>query len=73
MITLEREYRLFQEMLPDLMSRAAGKYVVIHDAEIARICDTHKAALDWAYDTFGLDRFFVKEITEEKPVMHFHR
>jgi hypothetical protein len=35
--------------------------------------DSYEAAVDWAYETYGLDQFFVKQVSEEENVAHYIR
>ena len=52
----------------------AGEYVVINGTNIAHFSATYEAALDWAYDAFGLDgSFFVKLVAADQNVAHFTR
>jgi hypothetical protein len=73
MMTLHREFEVYQTKLPELLATQAGKYVVIKGKDIVGVRDTYAEALDWAYDKFGLQHFFVKEIAQPTEVAHFSR
>ena len=48
---VDRNYEEFKRILPDLLQRSPGKYVVMHDGEIAKELDTFGDAVD-RYHTF---------------------
>jgi hypothetical protein len=73
MHTLEVEDRVFEEALPDLLKGAQGQWVVIKGSEIKQVLPSYEAALRWAYDAFGLEPFFVKEVAAVEAVAHFSR
>ena len=50
-----------------------AKGVVIRGAQVLELFQTYEEALEWAYEKFGLDGFFVKQISEEEPIAHFSR
>ncbi len=71
--TVRPEFNAYESALPQLMARHRGQFVVIHGDEFARFFDDRNEALEWAYDTYGLDPFFVKHISPEENVAHFIR
>lgn len=73
MLTLQRELQTFESELPNMLEENDGKFVVIHGAEVCNVLPTYEAALTWAYDRFGLDRFLVKQVDADEPVAHFSR
>jgi hypothetical protein len=69
-MALERELRTYTEKLPELLAQE-GKYVLIHQDEVAGTFDTFADAVQAGYERFDLDQpFLVKEITAVEPV-HF--
>ncbi|MGV8825089.1 hypothetical protein [Methylibium petroleiphilum] len=73
MIKLDREFTAYQQRLPELLVTHPGSYVVIKGDTIVNFHNSYEEALDWAYDHFGLTQFFIKEITESRPVTHYTR
>lgn len=73
MIQLDREFKVYKQRLPELLNTQAGRFVVIKGDEVTSLHDTYEAALDWAYDHYGLNQFFVKEVTDARPVTHYSR
>ncbi len=73
LVTERPELRAYQTALPDLMKHHKGQFAVIRGDRIAGCFDTHDEAMDWAYDEFGLEPFFLKRISEEENVAHFIR
>jgi hypothetical protein len=66
---LERELATFHAKLPELLATAAGKYVLIHGAEVAGAWDTKAQALEEGYRRFGLEPFLVKQLVAvEQPL-----
>ena len=73
MSALQKELRIYEEELPSLLRSHLGEYVVIRGDEVRHFEKTYEAALDWAYEHFGLEHFFVKQIDAESCVSHFTR
>ncbi len=73
MPTERPELRAYEEALPDLMTRHQGQFVVIHGTTLARFFTDYGAALEWAYETYGLEPFFVKQVSEAENIAHFIR
>jgi hypothetical protein len=71
--SLDCEFQAYNRLLPTIVQEHAGKYVVIKDSELKHFSDTYEDALDWAYGTFGLERFFVKKVAPDHDVAHFTR
>lgn len=71
---LQRELEVYEAALPSLLATHRGQYVVIKDSDVRHYSETYEQALSWAYDAFGLDRFFVKQITDGASAsVHFTR
>ncbi|RCW73850.1 hypothetical protein DES41_102164 [Pseudorhodoferax soli] len=56
-----------------MLDRHDGEYVVIKGDQTMHYSPTYAAALEWAYQTFGLDQFFVKKVAVDQDVAHFTR
>ncbi len=67
------ELQAYEAALPEIISRHRGQFVVIYGNSLVRYFDSYGEALEWAYETYGLDPFFVKQISEEENVAHFIR
>jgi hypothetical protein len=61
MKTLEKELETYREKLPTLLA-AEGKFVLIHNGEVAGTFDTYADALGEGYKLFKLEPFLVKQI-----------
>lgn len=72
-VDLQRELQTYQAKLPEMLVGHSGDYVVIHGAQPVHYSSTYAEALEWAYDKFGFDRFFVKKVAEDQAVAHFTR
>lgn len=73
MLTFQQELRAYEAALPRMLEESDGKYVVIRGSQICNVLLTYDEALNWAYDQFGLERFFVKQINATQQVAHFSR
>lgn len=73
MSEMHTELRAYRENLPSMLMEHDGDYVVIKDTRAVYFSHTYQEALDWAYDTFGLDHFFVKRVAEDQDIVHFMR
>jgi hypothetical protein len=72
---LNREFQLYEDELPRLISEGAvGKFVLIGDGKCAGVWDTYEDALQAGYQGFGLDkRFLVKKIEGIAGIQFFTR
>lgn len=73
MSELHLEIAAYQAKLPSMLSKHEGEYVVIKGADPVHYSSSYEAALNWAYQTFGLQDFFVKKVAEDQDVAHFAR
>jgi hypothetical protein len=73
MLLFQQEIKAFESALPKMLEDCDGQFVVIQGSEVFKVLPTYEAAIEWGYDRFGLDRFFVKQISAEEPVAHFSR
>jgi hypothetical protein len=73
-VDLQTEFQTYCAKLPEMLVNGHdGEYVVIRQSQPFHFESTYEAALKWAYDTLGLERFFVKKVTENFAVAHFTR
>jgi hypothetical protein len=61
--TIEKELETYREKLPSLVAEE-GKFVLIHDGEVAGTFDTYADALAEGYQRFKLEPFLVKQIQQ---------
>ncbi len=74
MLEFQTEIHAFENALPALLKKHDGEYAVIRGTEVSpQTFATYEEALGWGYDQFGLDRFFVKQITDRSHAAHFMR
>lgn len=70
---LQTEFQTYQTQLPTMLSQHKGQYVVIKGSSLRHFSESYEQALSWAYETFGLDSFFVKKVAEDQEIAHFTR
>jgi hypothetical protein len=73
MVELRTELQTYRDLLPLMLNGHDGQYVVIKDTQTVHFSQTYQEALNWAYETFGLDHFFVKKVAQDQDVAHFMR
>lgn len=73
MVELQEELQVYRNRLQFMVSQHNGEYVVIRGNHPVHFAATYASALDWAYDKFGLEHFFVKKVSEDEAVAHFSR
>jgi hypothetical protein len=73
MLMLQMEQRAYEAVLPRMLKDNDGRFVVIRGSEVCNVLGTYEEALNWGYNQFGLDPFFVKQISAEEHVAHFSR
>jgi hypothetical protein len=72
-MALERELKTYQNKLLQLLDHE-GEFVVIHGEEVAGIWGDYTAALQNAYEKFGLSEpFFIKRIEAVETPQFFSR
>jgi len=69
---VDRNYEEFKRILPDLLQRSPGKYVVMHDGEIAKELDTFGDAARYGLEKFGPNKFSVQEVTSQTVSLGYH-
>ena len=67
---LSKELETYEKKRSELLAEHEGKYVVIHDEEIAGFWDTWGDALKVGYKKFSLKSFLIKRIETVEQV-HF--
>ena len=73
MVELQTELQAYRDGLAHMVSQHDGEYVVIKGTRAVHFSPTYEAALDWAYDQYGLEHFLVKKVSENEAVAHFSR
>ncbi len=73
MQAFQQELETYREVLPTMLQQAEGQYVVIRGTRVCKVLPSYEDALEWAYGQFGLEPFFVKQISSEEPIAHFSR
>lgn len=73
MSELSTERRTYETSLPSMLREHEGEYVVIQGEELRHFSDSYERALEWAYESFGLNSFFVKRVAEDRDLAHFSR
>jgi hypothetical protein len=71
MVELQTELQAYRDGLAHMVSQHDGEYVVIKGSRPVHFSTTYEAALNWAYDEYGLGRFLVKKVTENEGVAHW--
>ncbi len=65
--------RASEAALASIVGDHTGEYVVIKGESLVRFFADRALALDWAYDQFDLEPFFVKRVSPQAAVAHFTR
>lgn len=73
MSTLQTEFQTYQSHLDSMLRKHSGQYVVIRGSQLEHFSDSYEKALEWAYDQFGLESFFVKKVAVDQDIAHFTR
>lgn len=71
-MALERELETYNRLKSSLLDKQ-GKFVVIHDNEVAGVWDTYSDALRAGYDRYRLEPFLVKRIEAVEQVQSITR
>jgi hypothetical protein len=70
---LQIEAQVYRQRLPEMLAAHEGEYVVLRGNDAGRFFPSFDAALEWAYDRFGLGGAFVKRVAEDQAAAHFSR
>lgn len=73
MVELQQELQAYRRQLPQMLDQHDGDYVVIKGDDAVFYSPSYAAALEWAYQAFGLDKFFVKKVAIDQDVAHYSR
>ena len=67
------ELMAYEAALPQLLQHHDQQYVVISGQDLVRYFDSYEAAVEWAYDTYGLEPFFVKQVSVQENAARYIR
>jgi hypothetical protein len=68
-MALECEMSTYEKILPTLLEKDAGRYVLILGEEVIGLYDTRLAALEAGYQRYLFEAFLAKRIVaDEKPI-----
>ena len=70
---LFQESETYRNSLPAMLGAHDGQYVVIKGESLSHFAESYQDALEWAYEKFGLDDFFVKRVSSDQGLSHFTR
>jgi hypothetical protein len=66
---LDAALKTFERRLPELLAEQhEGKFVLIHEDEVADFFDTYADAIQAGYDRFELKPFLVKRVAAKEQV-----
>jgi hypothetical protein len=68
-----QELVAYEAALPQLLQHHDQQYVVIRGQELVRYFESYQEAIDWAYETYGLEPFFVKQVSVEENAVRYIR
>lgn len=68
-----QELAAYEAALPRMLKQHNDEYVVIYGSQLVKFFPSYQDAMEWAYDTYGLEPFFVKQVSEQENVAHFIR
>ena len=72
-MALEKELETYKLKLPELMAEE-GKYVVIHETEVAGTFTSYEDAIKLGYEKYGVNAaFLVKHIQSTEEVHYISR
>jgi dCTP deaminase len=69
-VKFRREKRAFEELKPELLKTHRGKYVVIHEGQVALTGDDEVELARQAYEQFGYVELYIGLVAEEAPAVH---
>ena len=61
-MALEQEMQTYRDELPRLLTGGAGKFVLIHKAEVSDLFDTYQDAIKEGYARFKFEPFLVQQV-----------
>jgi len=69
---VDRNYEEFRRILPELLHKHPGKYVVMHNGAVAEAFDTFGDAVRFGNGKFGTNNFSVQEVTAQGVSLGYH-
>ncbi len=69
---VDTNYEEFKKILPDLLRKSPGKYVVMHNGSVTESFDTFGDAVRYGIDKFGTNLFSVQEVTSQSVSLGYH-
>lgn len=69
---VDRNFDAFRGMLPDLLSRAHGRYALLHNEGLIELFDSSIAAFIAGAQRFGEQKFSVQEVTQHSDNLGFY-
>lgn len=73
MSTLQVEVQTYNNALESLLPASMGKFALIRGRDLVSTFDSYEDALKSAYERFGLEHFFIKQIAPEENIAFFTR
>jgi hypothetical protein len=70
---LQMEQETYERLRDRLLAESEGKFVLIHEDEVAGAWDTYEDALQAGYQKYGLQQFMVKQLQGVEAVLSFSR
>jgi len=67
------ELTFFEANFSRMVANHRGQFVLIKGQKVVEFYESYGDALAAGYDHFGLQPFFVKQVTEESNTVHFVR
>jgi hypothetical protein len=71
--SFEKELDTYRKELPNLLTNAAGKFVLIKEDKTYGAWSSYEDAIQEGYRLFKLEQFLVKQITAVDRVYYFTR
>lgn len=70
-MALNKELEAYEAHRNELLGKAEGKYVLIHDGDVIDIFDSQMDAINHGYQRFGNVPFLVKQVLAVEPTVNF--
>jgi hypothetical protein len=72
-VALQLNLKVFSSRLSEWMARHAGKYVVIANGDLVKICETYEAALTFGYEHYSDEQpYLLQKIAPIPEQRDFH-
>ncbi|MFA5963852.1 MAG: hypothetical protein WC804_07530 [Sphingomonas sp.] len=69
---VDRNFAAFQHMLPDLLQKAPGKFVLLHKQRVIELFDNSVSAVVAGIQRFGEDEYSVQEVSDQPDNLGFY-